>query len=253
MKLFRLLSSVTVLLLSFSAFSAEEKKAEMYVYATYFNCEPNLEDAVDEEVNKTYGPIYNSAVKSGAIANWGWLKHHTGGQWRRILYHTAPNLTALFNAQEQINEQFDNAFAKKPDGVGQGCKTHDDYVWQYVTGSGQLLTGLPRGKASMSVYMECSFTGEDSADEIFKKHFAPIYNAHVGKGKLTSWGWMSHVIGGKYRRLETLTANNYEDLLKAKNSILDKLYYKTENTHAEEFSKICTSHQDYLWDIKTEI
>lgn len=252
MKLFRLLSSVTVLLLSFSAISAEEKKAEMFVYATYFNCEPSSEEAVDKQVSKTYSPIYNAAVKSGAIANWGWLKHHTGGQWRRILYHSAPTITALFSAQEEINKQFDAAFGKKTDAVGQGCKTHDDYVWQYVTGSRPLLTGLPRGKASMSVYMECSFTGEDRADEIFKKHFAPIYNAQVGKGKLTSWGWMSHVIGGKYRRLETLTADNYEDLLKAKSSIVDTLYYSGSNKSAEEFSKICTSHQDYLWDIKTE-
>jgi hypothetical protein len=249
MKLFRALSGVTVLLLSLSAISAEEKKTEMYVYATYFNCDPNLEDAVDEQVNKTYRPIYNNAAKNSTIANWGWLKHHTGGQWRRILYHSAPSVSALFSAQEQMNKEFDRAFGKNPDALGKGCKSHDDYIWQYVTGSRASLTSSPRGKASMSVYMECSFMGEDRADEIFKKHFAPIYNAQVGKGKLVSWGWMSHVIGGKYRRLETLSANNYEDLLKAKNSILDTLYYKGSNKYAEEFTKICTSHQDYLWDI----
>ncbi|MBL4763818.1 MAG: hypothetical protein JKX67_00835 [Colwellia sp.] len=165
------------------------------------------------------------------------------------MYHSASSINALFSAQEQLNKAFDMAFGKTIDAVGQGCKTHDDYVWQYVTGSRPSVTGIPRGKASMSIYMECSFIGEDAADEIFKKHFSPIYNAQVG---LTSWGWMSHVIGGKYRRLETLTAANYEDLLKAKQSIIDTLYYKGTNKHAEEFSEICTSHQDYLWDIKIE-
>jgi len=252
MKSFRIFSVVTILLFSLSALSAEEKKSEMYVYASYFNCDPNLEDAVDEEVNKTYTAIYNEAVKDGIIANWGWLKHHTGGQWRRLLYHSAPSIIALFSAQEQMSKKFDAVFANKTDDLTQGCKTHDDYVWQYVTGSRPSLTGMPRGKASMSVYMECSFMGEDNADKIFKKYFAPIYNAQVGKGKLTSWGWMSHVIGGKYRRLETLTANNYEDLLKAKESIINTLYYNGTNKHADEFSKICTSHQDYLWDIKSE-
>jgi len=251
MTLYRLLCSVTVLL-SFSVFSAEENKTEMYVYSTYFNCEASLEDAVDEQINKTYSTIYNNAIKNGNITHWGWMKHHTGGQWRRILYHTAPSVSALFSAQGQMNKEFENVFANEEDAVVQGCKTHDDYVWQYVTGSNKSLAGVARGKASMSVYMECSFMGEERADEIVKKHFAPIYNAQVGKGKLTSWGWLSHVIGGKYRRLETITANNYEDLLKAKKSILDSIYYKGPNKYAEEFSKICTSHQDYLWDIETK-
>ncbi len=59
------------------------------------------------------------------------------------------------------------------------------------------------------------------------------------------------VIGGKYRRLQTATAENYSDLLKAQKNILDKLYAK-ENKHSTEFDKICTSHQDYLWDINNE-
>ena len=252
MNLFSLLSGVTVLLLSLSVFSAEEKKPEMYVYATYFNCEPALEETVDKQVKNIYSPIYNDAVKKGAISNWGWLKHHTGGQWRRILYHSAPSISALFTAQEQMNKEFDTFVGNNPDELERGCKSHDDYVWQYVTGSRPSLTSSSRGKASMSVYMECSFIGEDRADEIFKKHFASVYNAQVGKDKLVSWGWMSHVIGGKYRRLETLTANSYEDLLKAKRSILDTLYYKGTNKYAEEFTKICTSHQDYLWDISNE-
>lgn len=250
---FKILPNIVfVLLFSFSTLCAAEEKPEMYVYATYFNCEPEQESAVDEQVQIAYTPIYNDAVKNNTITNWGWLKHHTGGQWRRILYHSAPSLDALFAAQDTMNEKFETVLGKSTDAVGRGCKSHDDYVWQYVTGSRPSLTSSARGKASLSVYMECRISGEDKADEIFKKHFAPVYNAQVGKGKLTSWGWMSHVIGGKYRRLQTITADNYSDLFKAQEIILDTLYYKDKNKHATEFSEICTTHQDYLWDISKE-
>jgi hypothetical protein len=242
---------IAVLLLPFSVFCAAEEESEMYVYSTYFKCEPEQESAVDELVQRAYVPIYNDSVKNGTIANWGWLKHHTGGEWRRVLYHSAPSVDALFTAQDIMNKKFEAALGKSTDALGRGCKSHEDYVWQYVTGSRPSLVGGTRGKASLSVYMECSFSKEEKADEIFKEHFAPVFNAQVGKGKLTSWGWLSHVIGGKYRRLQTATADNYVDLLKAQKSILDTLYDK-DNKHSAEFSEICTSHQDYLWDIKTE-
>jgi hypothetical protein len=242
---------IAVLLLPFSVFCAAEEESEMYVYSTYFKCEPEQESAVDELVQRAYVPIYNDSVKNGTIANWGWLKHHTGGEWRRVLYHSAPSVDALFTAQDIMNKKFEAALGKSTDALGRGCKSHEDYVWQYVTGSRPSLVGGTRGKASLSVYMECSFSREEKADEIFKEHFAPVFNAQVGKGKLTSWGWLSHVIGGKYRRLQTATADNYVDLLKAQKSILDTLYDK-DNKHSAEFSEICTSHQDYLWDIKTE-
>lgn len=242
---------IAVVLFFFSVLCAAEEKAEMYVYSTYFKCEPEQESVVDELVQRAYAPIYNDGVKNGIIANWGWLEHHTGGEWRRILYHSAPSVDALFAAQDTMNKKFEAALGKSTDALGRGCKSHEDYVWQYVTGSRPSLKGVTRGKASLSVYMECSFSGEEKADEIFKKHFSPVFNAQVGKGKLTSWGWLSHVIGGKYRRLQTATADNYADLLKAQKSILDTLYDK-DNKHSAEFSEICTSHQDYLWDINTE-
>lgn len=85
-----------------------------------------------------------------------------------------------------MNKKFEAVLGKSTDAVGRGCKSHEDYVWQYVTGSRAPLAGVTRGKASLSVYMECSFSDEEQTDEIFKKHFAPVFNAQVGKGKLTS-------------------------------------------------------------------
>ncbi len=253
MNKFNLLISFSVsLLLPFFALGAEPKQPEMYTYATYFSCDVVQEKAVDELVKSTYAPVYDAAVKDGTIAGWGWLAHHTGGEWRRILYHAAPSVDGLFAAQKKMGKKLDAVLGVNPDAMAKGCKTHVDNIWQFVAGSGSAAKSLPRGKAALSVYMECSFEGEENADEIFKTHFSPIYNAQIGKGKLTSWGWLSHVIGGKYRRLETLSAENYSDLLKARESILDSLYQDGKNKHAAEFSKICTSHVDYLWDIQLE-
>jgi hypothetical protein len=39
---------------------------------------------------KRNAPILDGLVEDGTILAWGWLKHHTGGDWRRIRYHQLP-------------------------------------------------------------------------------------------------------------------------------------------------------------------
>jgi hypothetical protein len=34
-----------------------------------------------------YLPAFEAAVADGTITSFGWLAHHTGGKWRRVLYH----------------------------------------------------------------------------------------------------------------------------------------------------------------------
>ncbi|WP_068546247.1 hypothetical protein [Thalassotalea crassostreae] len=245
-----LLNVVFSITIVFSANAEETKKS--FSYATYFVCETENEKTIDELIDKVYSPFYDGAVKDGTINSWGWLAHQTGGNWRRILYHTSDSVSQLLKAQKVIGERMSKAIGDKPDALARGCSTHDDYIWQSVTGSSAVGTNMPRGNAGLSTYFECSFMGEESSDEIFKNHFAPIYNANVGKGKLTSWGWLSHVIGGKYRRLLTLTAEDYDDLLASQENILKQIYDGGDNKHAMEFVRACTSHTDYLWDIQKE-
>ena len=80
--------------------------------------------------------------------------------------------------------------------------------------------------------------------------FAPVYDKAVADGKIKSWGWLSHVIGGEYRCLSTMSADNYGDLLAARAEILETIYGDGENPAGKEFGEICTSHTDYLWDIE---
>lgn len=225
-----------------------------YVYATYFMCEAEKQWMVDMIVEQYDSKALHAAMENGAIDGWGWLAHHTGGQWRRISYFVAPTLDALLDAQDAISAEREKTDSPPEIAAefGEACPSHDDYIWQLINGSqGTNKLERERGKAGMSVYHVCDMSKEERADELVKSTFASLYDAQVKKGNLMSWGWMQHVIGGKYRRLETLTAKDHKSLLKARTEIGDEVDKKYKKA-GDEFTSICGSHSDYLWDIKHE-
>lgn len=227
----------------------EEKTADSFIYATYFYCKTSMQEQADELIKANTVPVYDAAVADGTISNWGWLAHHTGGKWRRIQYHGSDSIAGLLAAQDTIGERMDAAAGDSDNKFGEICGAHDDYIWKSVAGSS---TNTKRGAVSLSVYHVCKIAKEERGDEIVKTVFAPVYDKAVADGKITSWGWSEHIIGGKYRRLGTMTGANYPDLLKARGEILDTIYGDGENAEANEFSSICTSHSDYMWDIQHE-
>ena len=92
---------------------------------------------------------------------------------------------------------------------------------------------------------------EERADEIVEESFAPIYNEAVKNGSISSWGWMKHNFGGKWRRIATMTAKDYPSALAARAAIGGEL----RENHPEEmneFRTICGSHQDALWEVVFE-
>ena len=109
-----------------------------------------------------------------------------------------------------------------------------------------------RGPAALSVYEVCNLNDEARAKEIVETNFAPVLDKAVEDGKLTSWGWNSHVLGGEYRVLQTMTAKDHATLLKARADILETIYGDGNNAAANEYSTICTSHSDYLWNVQHE-
>jgi len=227
----------------------EESKDETYIYATYFYCNTSTEDKADELVKKNMAPAYDAAVADGTIKGWGWMKHRMGGKWRRILYRTSDSVEGLLSADETIGKRIDEAMGGADDLFDTYCSAHDDYLWQAVAGGDGTAT---RGKVGISVYHVCSMADEDRIDELFGKVSQPLLEKAVKEGKLSSWGWNSHVIGGQYRRLETMTAPDYATLLKARAEIIASLYADGGNADAAEFDKLCDSHTDYLWDIAHE-
>ena len=243
----RSLVLLSSLVLCSPAFAQEEEETSTFTYATYFYCDVAGQEQADELFKKNSAPVLDAMVKDDVISSWGWLAHHTGGQWRRIQYYQADSVNALLEAQTEMNKRLAAANPTPDSTFGKICSAHDDYVWEVVAGS----ASDSRGKAGFSVYYTCDQMQEERADEIFKKDLAPIFDKLVADGKFTSWGWSSHLIGGEYRRLQTMTAKNFETLLDTRAELIDEMY-KEGFEAGGEFNSICGDHVDYLWDIQLE-
>jgi len=229
------------------ALAQEEEAAKNFTYATYFYCDVNGQDRVDEIVKTVNAPVYDQLVKDGVITAWGWLAHHTGGKWRRIQYYQAPSVNGLLDAQEEMGKRLDGVNDAADNEFGKICNSHQDYIWEVESG----WSGEGRGDAGFSVYYKCDESREERADEIWAKDFTPVLNKFVTDGKLTSWGWSSHWVGGAYRRLQTMTGPNHKALLSARAELIEAMYGE-DNKAGAEFSDICGSHSDYMWDIQHE-
>jgi hypothetical protein len=221
----------------------EDEGPRAFTYATYFSCPGGSLQRADEIIAND-AERWDGFVEDGMISAWGYLSHHTGGRWQRLFYYQAESMAALMDAYdasgEGANEDDNREF-------GRICSAHEDYIWQVDNGS----QGEGRGEAGLSVYHVCDMTREDRANEIVDEHMAPVYNALVKDGKLTSWGWSSHVVGGKYRKLQTMTAKDFKTLLAARGEAIQTMYGDGSGP-GREFSEICDSHSDYLWNIVNE-
>jgi len=231
---------------------AQEEEAERpFVYGIYYECDVTRQELADEIVGAAFSGVYDAAVEAGEIQSWGWLAHHTGSKWRRLLYHSAPDLGSLMAALETTGEAIE---AKNPEmsrALGDICDSHVDYIWRSITGSARGNVAQERGDAGFSVYFVCDMTQEERADEIVNDVLGPVFDQHVGEGMLNGWGWMEHVVGGKYRRIWTMSAADHSTLLATRGAIFTELMESSEES-MREFNDICGSHQDMMWDIVFE-
>lgn len=226
------------------AFAADEPAKDNYLYVTYHYCDASRQEEADAIVARVDQPINEAAVKDGTITAWGWLAHHTGGQWRRAEYFAAPSIDALLAAQEKIGDAAEAKDKKAGQAFGSICRQHDDYIWRAVAGND---TGTRRGKAGFSTYYECDSSRESQADALVKRVFAPVFDKLVADGVLVSWAWWEHIVGGKYRRLATLTAADFPTVMKARGMAMQAMQ---DDPLADMLSDICGSHTDYMWEIR---
>ncbi|GMR17303.1 MAG: hypothetical protein BMS9Abin32_378 [Gammaproteobacteria bacterium] len=237
-----LLQSCLLLAITGVAQAADEP-AESYVYGTYFDCDVTQQERADEIFMALDQPIYAAAVADGSITGYGLYAHQTGGKWRRLTFSTAPTMQALLNAQKKIGDQAEAKNKKLGDEFGKICNSHDDYIWRSVAGNAG--TAAP-GSAAFSTYFVCD-SREVQADAIVTQVFAPVYDKMVADGKLTSWGYLEHIVGGRFRRLATMTAPDVDSLMAARGEINQAL---TDNALGDTFTEICDSHDDYMWEVK---
>jgi hypothetical protein len=242
-----LVAGAVLLAVSFASVAQEEEAPEMYTYATYFECGGGplsvVDDLVAEDVERMDG-----LVDDGTIAHWGWLAHHTGGNWQRVFYHQADSVEALLDGSAAINDSDDDDDAADDDATfGSVCNRHEDYIWQVENGNG----GEERGAVGFSVYLMCDSGKETRADEIVDAHVAPIMDGLVEDGSLSSWGWSSHLVGGEFRRLQTMTATDHKALLAGRAKAIDAIY-ADDSAMGVELNEICSTHVDYMWNIISE-
>lgn len=228
---------------------AQDEEPTLFTYATYFHCNTGMEDAADALMERD-APIIDGLVEDGTLVAWGWLAHHTGGTWRRIRYHMTESAEGAMTALQKIGDAVAEVHGEDDpagDAFAEACPRHDDYLWQVEAGT----AGQERGSVGFSVYHLCDINREERADEIVDEHIAPILDKMVEDGKLTTWGWSSHVIGGRARRLQTMTAADMGTLLSARQEAIDTIY--SEDSEAgTQFSEICGPHVDYIWNIVHE-
>jgi hypothetical protein len=147
-----------------------------------------------------------------------------------------------------MNEDDDEA-ADEDDGLSfaEICPRHDDYIWQLDSGS----DSEKRGAAGFSVYYVCDINKEARAGEIVDEHMTPILNGFVEDGTLSSWGYSTHVVGGRFRALQTMTAPDMQTLMAGRAKVIEAVYAE-DSEAGTEFSQICGPHVDYMWEIGLE-
>ena len=219
-----------------------------YSYATYYVCDVATQGNMDNVVATNEQRVFDDWVEDGKIIAWGYLSHFTGGRWRRAQYHVSATMEDALNNQREI---FREIYADNREGGqarAEACEAHEDYIWAIDQGTP---SGTERGNVSLSVYFVCSVADQGRADEIFAETYAPRLNELVESGDIDSWNWQSHVLGGEYRRLQTVTGDDYA----AVNAARFQTIQHVNREHPElgrEFAQICHTHTDYLWDIVHE-
>jgi len=97
----------------------------------------------------------------------------------------------------------------------------------------------------MATYYQCDPSMEARADTIVTETFAPVFDRLLSEGKITSWFWLAHQIGGKWRRLGGFYASDMTALIEARAELLAEL--QNHPAAGAEFNSICYSHDDYVW------
>jgi hypothetical protein len=98
----------------------------------------------------------------------------------------------------------------------------------------------------MATYYQCDPSMETRADTIVTETFAPVFDRLLSEGKIVSWFWLAHQIGGKWRRLGGFYASDMMALMEARAELLAEIQQNHPDESAE-FNSICYSHDDYVW------
>lgn len=104
--------------------------------------------------------------------------------------------------------------------------------------------------AVFGTYYECDQNREGFTDQLQEHVFGPRLDARVESGELLAWGWLSHRIGGDWRRAEYMIAPDRATLLRVRDELIEEGQGDPELQAAQTtFTDICPDHDDYVWSV----
>jgi len=221
--------------------------------ATYYRCTQGDAARADTIFNQHVVPFFNAEKSAGRITSFGWLKHWSGGEWRRLFYMSSNDADKLLDSYMGLIKMAQSAeHAKAMDDFDRICSSHDDYTWRSKTGSQAPGTDAARARSAfvMSTYYVCN-AQEAEADYIVKNFMGPILNQRVKDHKIDAWVWNEHLMGGKYRRQLVVDGTNAKALLQHWSTLQDELQ-KANPDLSHRFTQICDSHSDYIWEVAAQ-
>lgn len=210
---------------------------------SYLRCSTADETEADFIMNQVFAPIYDRHVEDGGLIGWGWVQHQSGGAWRRISTMTAEDTPTAWDRWGQIVQEIQDEHPNAWHRFNEICDSHDDYIWNLVSSSDEDPAATP--DQWISTYWQCSEMSESRADELMEQ-ITPVFDQHVEAGHIGGWAWYAHEIGGWFRRLLTVSADDDFNLIEGRAMLLEEL----QSDHGEvleEFGSICSGHVDYIW------
>jgi hypothetical protein len=241
-------AALTLAALAQYAVAQGEDRPAMVSYVTYYVCDVATQGNMDNLVAANEKPVFDQWVEDGKLVAWGYLSHFTGGRWRRAQYHVSPTIDDAFRVQDEIFRSMYEDNRAGGQARAEACEGHEDYVWSVDAGSAP---GVERGDVSLSVYFVCDVADQRRADAIFAEIYAPYLDGLQADREIASWSWQSHLLGGRYRRLQTVTGEDYGAVNRARFGAIQHVNQNHPQL-AREFAQICDEHEDYLWDIVHE-
>jgi len=217
--------------------------------ATYYRCVQGDAARADAIFKEHVAPFFKAEQAAGRITGFGWGKHWSGGEWRRLFYLSGSDPDKLLDSYLGLIKMTQSPeHAKAMDEFDRICSSHDDYTWRQKSGS-QAGGAAPRPRSpfGMSTYYVCN-SKEAEADYIVKNFMGPILDQRVKDRKIDSWAWDEHLMGGKYRRLLVVDGTSPKALLQHWGSLQGELQ-KASPDMSNRFTEICDSHSDYIWEI----
>ncbi len=220
----------------------------LMVLGQYYRCDQGTEARVDTIIRRTFGPVVQKHIDAGHLTGWGLYSHVMGTDWRRLLYMQGTDRDAILDARAAIVQELSQRHSGALRELGQICPSHDDYIWTVVVNNAG--SGAQAGPAmSLSAYFECHIPRQELADDLFRAHVAPIFDRHVEQGTIRGYAWLAHRMGGKVRRLLTMTAADAKSLFNAQDAIYADVDADQAAARAQRaIDDICGPHDDYIWN-----